>query len=511
VDAIEAGNDLCGDGNVYDAILDPSSPTGLVTGITLTNMDPAFLRLMILRFRLGLFEPSSQWPAGVPTNPNDAVARTNPNDPERIRRDALSRQAAEESLVLLKNQIVNTKLPNQNSPLPWQIKAGDTIAVIGPTMDTIPAVLGDYSGFPVNPTTMRQGITSYFTAAPKYQPLNVKIVSEPAVSLPDNPQPPSVNEAGIQRAVNLVKSADHVLLVIGLTTHLEREESGMVYEGINNGDRTTLQLPSEEQQLLVAIKAACDSALKPLTVVLTSGGGLAIDTTQADAIIQSWYCGPQGGTAIAETLAGDVNPSGKSPITFYAADGDLPDFTDYAMSPHPVLAATSTTPAFAASKGRTYRYFTGTPEYAFGFGLSYTTFKYNSNMSIENRSSTIMIPKNAYLSDDSENFVNISVTITNTGQRTGAEIVELYATPSSLCPSPSTEPKQKLVGFQRCFLQPNEVQSVTIPLNLQNLRRWDDGTHQYKIDPGTYVIYARSSSDTPDSESASCQLTLVGK
>jgi beta-glucosidase len=511
VDAIEAGNDLCGDGNVYDAILDPSSPTGLVTGITLTNIDPAFVRLMILRFRLGLFEPSSQWPAGVPTNPNDAVARTNPNDPERIRRDALSRQAAEESLVLLKNQIVNTKLPNQNSPLPWQIKAGDTIAVIGPTMDTIPAVLGDYSGFPVNPTTMLQGITSYFTAAPKYQPLNVKIVSEPAVSLPDNPQPPSVNEAGIQRAVNLVKSADHVLLVIGLTTHLEREESGMVYEGINNGDRTTLQLPSEEQQLLVAIKAACDSALKPLTVVLTSGGGLAIDTTQADAIIQSWYCGPQGGTAIAETLAGDVNPSGKSPITFYAADGDLPDFTDYAMSPHPVLAATSTTPAFAASKGRTYRYFTGTPEYAFGFGLSYTTFKYDSNMSIENRSSTIMIPKNAYLSDDSENFVNIRVTVTNTGQRTGAEIVELYATPSSLCPSPSTEPKQKLVGFQRCFLQPNEVQSVTIPLNLQNLRRWDDGTHQYKIDPGTYVIYARSSSDTPDSESASCQLTLVGK
>jgi beta-glucosidase len=509
VDAIEAGNDLCGDGTVYNAILDPNSPTGLVTGIKVKNLDPAFLRLMILRFRLGLFEPSSKWPAGVPTNPNDAVARTNPNDPERIRRDALSRQAAEESVVLLKN--TNTKLPNQNSPLPWQIKAGETIAVIGPTMDTIPAVLGDYSGFPVNPMTVLQGITSYFTASPKYQPLGVKIVSEPAVSLPDNPQPPSVNEAGIQRAVNLVKSADHVLLVIGLTTHLEREESGMVYEGINNGDRTTLQLPSEEQQLLVAIKAACDSALKPLTVVLTSGGGLAIDTTQGDAIIQSWYCGPQGGTAIAEALAGDVNPSGKLPITFYAADGDLPDFTDYAMSPHPALPATATTPAFAASEGRTYRYFTGTPEYAFGFGLSYTTFKYDSNLSIGNRSSNVMIPKDTYLSDDPENFVNVSVTVTNTGQRSGAEIVELYATPSSLCPSPSTEPKQKLVGFQRSWLQPGEVQKVTIPLNLQNLRRWDDPTHQYKIDPGTYVIYARSSSDTPDAQSASCQLTLSGE
>jgi beta-glucosidase len=371
--------------------------------------------------------------------------------------------------------------------------------------------LGDYSGFPVNPMTMLQGITSYFTASPRYQPLNVKMVSEPAVSLPDNPQPPSVNEAGIQRAVNLVKSADHVLLVIGLTTHLEREESGMVYEGINDGDRTTLQLPSEEQQLLVAIKAACDSALKPLTVVLTSGGGLAIDTTQADGIIQSWYCGPQGGTAIAEILAGDVNPSGKLPITFYAVGGDLPDFTDYAMSPHPALAATATTPAFAASKGRTYRYFSGTPEYAFGFGLSYTTFKYESNMSIANRSSTVMMPKDAYLSDDPENFVNVNVTVTNTGQRAGAEIVELYATPSSLCPSPSTEPRQKLVGFQRCWFQPGEVQKVTLPLNLQNLRRWDDPTHQYKIDPGTYVIYARSSSDTPDAQSASCQLTLAAE
>ena len=129
VDAIEAGNDLCGDGTVYNSILDPSSPTGLVSGITVHNIDPSFLRLMLLRFRLGLFEPSSKWPAGVPTNPHDAVARTNPNDPERVQRDALSRQAAEESLVLLKNQITNTKLPNENNPLPWQIKQGETIAV----------------------------------------------------------------------------------------------------------------------------------------------------------------------------------------------------------------------------------------------------------------------------------------------------------------------------------------------------------------------------------------------
>ena len=117
----------------------------------------------------------------------------------------------------------------------------------------------------------------------------------------------------------------------------------------------------------------------------------------------------------------------------------------------------------------------------------------------------------AQTSIGNSNFVNVSVKVTNTSQRAGAEVVELYATPSSLCPSPSTEPKQKLVGFQRCWFQPGQAQSVTIPMNLQNLRRWDDPTHQYIIDPGTYVIYARSSSNTPDTQSASGRLTLAAE
>jgi beta-glucosidase len=130
-------------------------------------------------------------------------------------------------------------------------------------------------------------------------------------------------------------------------------------------------------------------------------------------------------------------------------------------------------------------------------------------MSIENGSSAIMIPKDTRLKDDPKNYVNVSVTIENTGPRAGAEIVELYATPSLSCPSPSIEPKQKLIGFQRCLLGATEVKKVTIPVNLQEIRRWDDATHKYEIDPGTYLIYARSSSDTPDEKSASGRLTLA--
>jgi beta-glucosidase len=509
--AIKAGNDLCGDGSMYNSILDPNSATGLVKGITVkTDIDPALLRLLTLRFRLGLFDPSSKWPSDISTDPHDAVARTNPHDSERIKRDALALKAAEESLVLLKNDFAKVNIGKQNSALPWEINSGETIAVIGPTMDILPAILGDYSGFPINPVTILQGITDYFTKSPKYQPLNVKIVSEPAVSLPDAPQP-KTDEAGIQRAVGLVKTADHVVLVLGLTTHLEREESGMVYEGINNGDRTTLELPLEERKLLASVKEACAGTLKSLTVVLTSGGGLAMDTAEADAIMQAWYCGSQGGTAVAEALAGDINPSGKLPITFYAADGDLPKFEDYAMAPHPALQAASTTPAFPESKGRTYRYFTGKPEYAFGYGLSYTTFRYYPEMSIDKGSSAIMTPKDTRLKDDPKNYVNVSVTIANTGPRAGTEIVELYATPSLSCPSPLIEPKQKLVGFQRCMLGTNEVKKLTIPVNLQDLRRWDDTTHKYKIDSGTYQIYARSSSDTPNEKSASCRVTLAAE
>jgi len=426
---------------------------------------------------------------------------------------AFSMPKAEASAGVFSNktpQQTNSEESRDSSALPWQIKAGETIAVIGPTMDILPAILGDYSGFPINPVTILQGITDYFTKSPQYQPLNVKIVSEPAVSLPDAPQP-NTDEAGIRRAVNLAKTADHVVLVLGLTTHLEREESGMVYEGINNGDRTTLQLPLEERKLLAAVKEACDGSFKPLTAVLTSGGGLAVDTTKADAIMQAWYCGAQGGTAVAEALAGDINPSGKLPITFYAADGDLPKFEDYAMAPLPARQATVTTSAFPESKGRTYRYFTGKPAYAFGYGLSYTTFRYYPEMSTDNGSSAIMVPKDTRLKDDPKNYINVSVTIANTGARAGTEIVEVYATPSFSCPAPLLEPKQKLVGFQRCRLGISEVKKVTIALNLQELRRWDDVTHQYKIDPGTYVIYARSSSDTPDEQSASCRLTIAAE
>jgi beta-glucosidase len=490
--AIKAGTDLCSDNtNTYANILDPTSSNGLVAGISTEDVDRALKRLLTLRFRLGLFDPPSDWPAAIPRE-------SAPSPTDREYRDQLALEASEKSLVLLKNA-ADPQDPTHQA-LPWRVKKGEIIAVIGPTMDDINALEGNYYGTPINPINLLQGITNEF------QPLGLEIVSEHAVALPNSSG--AGDPAGIQRAVNLVKAADHVVLTLGIDPTLESEQSSLNVPGFFEGDRTTIQLPSAQQDLLKAVKTECAAEKKALTVIFTSGSALAFDAAQPDAVLQVWYYGAKGGTAVAKALAGEVNPGGRLPITFYASDADLPDFTDYAMAPHPPLAATSTTPAASASKGRTYRYFTGKPHYAFGYGLSYTTFRYSSPILINAGASSFATPKEQYLTDDPQNFIQVNVTVTNTGSVTGDEVVQLYAKPGSATPSLASEPKQKLIGFQRLSLAPGQTQTATIAVNLQNLRRWDDTSHRYKVDAGTYMIYARSSSDTPDQDSPSAPLTL---
>ena len=166
-------------------------------------------------------------------------------------------------------------------------------------------------------------------------------------------------------AIAAAKAADVVIAVLGITSELEGEEMPVSEEGFKGGDRTSIDLPKPEEDLLEAVTATG----KPVVLVLANGSALAVNWAKehANAILESWYAGEEGGAAIAETLSGKNNPAGRLPVTFYTGVEQLPPFEDYAM------------------KGRTYRYFEGKPLYPFGYGLSYTTFSYSWIDSTEQR------------------------------------------------------------------------------------------------------------------------------
>jgi beta-glucosidase len=237
----------------------------------------------------------------------------------------------------------------------------------------------------------------------------------------------SVSPAAIEAA----KKADVVVVVVGITSELEGEEMTVNEPGFNGGDRTSLDLPEPEQKLLEAVA----SSGKPVVVVLTNGSALAVNwaKTHTNAIIDAWYPGEEGGTAVAQTLSGQNNPSGRLPVTFYTSADQLPPFDDYAM------------------KGRTYRYFEGTPLYPFGYGLSYTTFSYSG----------LNVPASVAAGSP----LIAEVTVTNTGSKAGDEVAELYLN----FPKVPGAPLKALRGFQRVHLEPGASQKVTFELKPRDM------------------------------------------
>ncbi len=251
-------------------------------------------------------------------------------------------------------------------------------------------------------------------------------------------------------AVSVAKQAEVIVAFVGLSPDLEGEEMPVHVEGFSGGDRTDIALPAVQRQLLEALAAAG----KPLVVVLMNGSALAIDWAQqhAAAILEAWYPGEEGGTAIAQTLAGENNPAGRLPITFYASVKDLPPFDEYSM------------------KNRTYRYYQGKPLFPFGYGLSYTTFTY-SGLKVSPESSKAGAP------------VNVSVTVTNSGNAKGDEVVELYLNP----PAGAESPIRALKGFKRISLDPGastQVQLSLSPRDLSSVR--SDGSRA--VLPGDYAL-----------------------
>jgi beta-glucosidase len=250
---------------------------------------------------------------------------------------------------------------------------------------------------------------------------------------------------------DVVKKADVVIAVLGLAGELEGEEMPISIPGFAGGDRTSLDIPQAQQELLKNLVASG----KPVVLVLMNGSALSVNWADqhVPAVLEAWYPGEEGGTAVAEALAGDFSPSGKLPLTFYKSVEQIPPFDDYDM------------------KGRTYRYFTGEPLYPFGYGLSYTAFSF-SNLSFDKPS--------AGASED----VVASVDVKNTGAMASDEVVELYLSH----PGAKGAPIRALAGFKRVHLNPGETQKVQITIPNRNLSIVDlSGTR--RISPGTVQVW----------------------
>src|SRR5215472_7109408 len=241
-----------------------------------------------------------------------------------------------------------------------------------------------------------------------------------------------VNNTPDPAAVAAARNADVVVAVVGITSRLEGEEMPVDQPGFLGGDRTSLDMPKPEEDLVQAVAATG----KPLVIVLTNGSALSVnwEKAHANAILEAWYPGEEGGAAIAQTLSGKNNPAGRLPVTFYKDVHQLPHFEDYSM------------------KGRTYRYFEGEPLWPFGYGLSYTTFSY----------SDLRLPEAPINAGDP---LDASVTVTNTAKLAGDEVVQLYLK----FPDIAGAPIRALRGFQRIHLDPGASQQVDFHLNQRDL------------------------------------------
>lgn len=257
--------------------------------------------------------------------------------------------------------------------------------------------------------------------------------------------------AQLAEAEAVARRADVVVAFVGLSPDVEGEESPLDVPGFDHGDRTDIALPAVQRALLEHVTASG----KPLVVVLMSGSAVAIDWAQqhADAILDAWYPGESGGTAIAQVLAGDHDPAGRLPVTFYRSTRDLPPYVSYEM------------------KDRTYRYFTGTPLYPFGYGLSYTTFAYAN-------------PALPATSLKAGATLKVSAVVRNSGTRAGDEVVEAYLD----APDVPMAPRHALVGFERVHLKPGESRRVEFELSPRALSTVDAAGNRAVV-AGRYRVF----------------------
>ena len=261
-----------------------------------------------------------------------------------------------------------------------------------------------------------------------------------------------------QEALAIAEEADVVLLFMGLSPRLEGEEMPVEVEGFSGGDRIRIDLPDFQQEFIKKIHAVG----KPTVLVLLNGSAISINWEKENipAILEAWYPGQAAGTAIADILFGDYNPAGRLPLTYYQSVDDIPEFENYNM------------------EGFTYRYFKGEPLYPFGYGMSYTTFEYEEP-----------VLSNPTLS--AGDTVTVSVTVSNSGEMDGEEVVQLYITDKS---GTAPRPIKDLRGFERVFIKSGESKSITFELTAKDLAYWNIEKQKYLPTLGAYEVMVGGSS-----------------
>ncbi|MBS1597407.1 MAG: glycoside hydrolase family 3 C-terminal domain-containing protein [Bacteroidetes bacterium] len=341
----------------------------------------------------------------------------------------LARKMAQQSMVLLKND---------KNILPLDKNKYHAYMVVGPNAMSLDALLGSYHGVSDKAVNFVEGITHAVDAA-------TRVEYDMGCDYKDTSRFGGIWAAG---------NADITIAVIGLTAVYEGEE-GDAFLAEGGADRKNLSLPASH---IAYMKALRKGTKTPIIAVITSGSAVdvAAIAPYADAVILAWYPGEQGGNALADILFGKISPSGHLPVTFYNSFNDLPAYNNYSM------------------EGRTYRYFKGKVQYPFGFGLSYTNFKYEwiSQPTVDH------------------DAISFSVNITNTGNFDGDEVIQAYFK----YPDLPRMPVKELKGFKRVSLKKNETQKVEFKISIGELQKWDTNNRQWKLYPGAYRLLLGSNS-----------------
>jgi beta-glucosidase len=410
--AIQAGTDL------DDAFYEQSLPVDVRSGLIAESVvDQALRRVLRVAFRLGVFDP----PENVPYSKIGADVIESPAHRQ------LALKTAEESIVLLRNA---------NSMLPLDRAKIRTLAVIGPQADQFE--IGNYFGAKPRIVSPLEGIRAKLGSG-------IKVEYAAGCDIVEKAKPEDID-----RAAELARNSDVAILFLG--TNLKVEAEGR--------DRTSLDLPGSQEQLLEAVYKA-----NPKTIaMIMSGGPVSVKwaSQNVPAILAAWYPGEEAGTALANVLFGDYNPAGRLPYTVYDSLDQVPPQDEYDVT-----------------KGFTYLYFAGKAQYAFGHGLSYTTFRYNR---LE------VGPKQ--ISEGQSTTVTVDVQ--NIGSRAGDEVVQLYVHEQT----PAVKrPIKELRGFQRITLQPKENRRVTFTLPANDLAYYDEAAKKFVIKPGTFDVTIGSSSE----------------